>query len=115
MTEAERPVSELSVAEMIALIKEGGGGGPNYAPGPGMGQCPLMRRIGTLPADYQEALRVTMPDMAVCNLDIVAFLQAVGINVHPSEVQRHRNRKRGCQQCGTPPPMFVGASTGVEL
>jgi hypothetical protein len=102
MSDHEVEVTELSPEELVNMLRN-----PSMlwgtAAGDG-GECALMQKVAKLPENARAALEVVMGDRSVKNPDITIFLKKFGVNVHTSEVQRHRHLKRGCMVCGTEAP-----------
>lgn len=90
----------MGVSEILDIIRNP----PDFDGTTDGGTCPLVRKIRKLSGHVGDAIEMALADGRVANGDIHQFLLGVGVKIHASEVQRHRHRKRGCLQCGTPPP-----------
>lgn len=95
-------VSDLSSEDLVKLLRDPTRlwGGASHSDQ----QCALMGKLNKLPPNAREAVDIVIGDRSVKNPEITLFLRKFGVNVHVSEVQRHRHLKRGCLVCGTGAP-----------
>ena len=84
--------TELSVDELLVAIK---------APHTGeqKGKCVLIRKVETLPENYQEAIKIALDNKNVTSTEIRGFINGkTDIYVSENSVSRHRHRD-GCVDC----------------